>query len=70
MSLYTEMLADGYKLLTTEEAEWIDIDMQIASMSICRKCGSKMRYEGYVMGNVNTSYRAFAVCNCGHYEEF
>ena len=70
MSLYNDMLAEGYKLLTTEEAEWIYIDMQIASMSICRKCGSKMQYEGYVMGNVNTSYRAFAVCNCGHYEEF
>ena len=70
MNLYTNMLEQGYKLLTTEEAEWIDIDMQIANMSTCRKCGSKMRYEDYVMGNVNTSYRAFAVCQCGHYEEF
>ena len=68
--VFQEMLTNGYKHVADNNAEYVQIDMTIAKMSICKKCGKSMKYEGYVKANPDISYRAFAVCNCGYYEEF
>ena len=69
-NVFQEMMTNGYKHVTDNDAEWVKIDTNIAEMSVCPKCNRYMKYEGYVRTNPNTSYRAFAVCQCGHYEEF
>lgn len=66
--LTDEMFEEGYKFVDFD-APYVNIDAEIATQ-VCVKCGKTMHYEGYYKVNPDTSYRAFAVCNCGHYEEF
>lgn len=66
--LTDKLFEEGYRYIDfeTQYTKW---DEEIATQ-VCVKCGKTMHYEGYYMGNPMTSYRAFSVCDCGHYEEF
>lgn len=67
--LADEMREEGYKYIDFE-SDYTKIDAVIA-IQTCPKCGEMMHYEGYVMGNPITSYRAFSECShCHYYEEF
>ena len=66
--LTDDMLEEGYKFVDFD-APYIHIDAEIATQ-VCVKCGKMMHYEGYYKTNPETSYRAFSVCDCGHYDEF
>ena len=71
MYAIVEMVAQGYRVgAPSEEVE--DIDAAIAERYPCRKCGGRMRYEGYHKRNGrHCEYVALAVCDrCGNVVSF
>lgn len=68
-SVKKELLNSGYREYHNKD------DARVVEKSVCEDCNKPMHYEGFwrdkgTKDYMPYSYRAFAVCNCGNYQEF